>query len=367
MRVISRFVVSCSQICYHLCQKNLGGMDKRTFMSECAKYARLFQSHSRGYAVRELQSQLYAFVHHRIIIISDTLKMSETPCEPTVLTVVKDDLDRMKLFFQHYRMLGVRQFVIIDNGSTDGTLEWVSQQQDTRCYRVSTKFQTESKVGWIEKVLSLTGYNRWYVVVDSDELLDYVGSERNNLMSLLLIAQNNGYKHLNGYLLDMYSDKPLFTEDCKYSDIVSRFRYFDVSSYFLRDIHSPIIDTEINSQRGGPRARLFKNKDISLNKQSVFYFDTDTLYCNPHYLWPYQGCKENPQCFVLRHYKFLKRDLCEFERRVEAKCFWNGSIEYRGYIDAYHDNLGICMKCNESKEYISSHSLSTLPFLESLF
>lgn len=367
MCVICWLMVSYPQICYYLCKKNLGGMDKQTFLSELAKYARLFHEHSKSYGAREMQSQVYAFTHHFISIISDALKMSEDPCEPIVLAVVRDDLERMKLFYQHYRKLGVKQFVIIDNGSTDGTLEWISQQQDTRCYRIYAKFQSENKVAWIEKVLALTGYNRWYVVVDSDELLDYVGSEQHNLMDLILHAGNNGYKHLNGYMLDMYSDQPLFTEECRYSDIVSRFRYFDASGYTLQYYHSRIIDTEISALGGGPRARIFNKKDISLSKQSVFCYDIDKLYCNPHYLWPYDRWDEMPCSYVLRHYKFLKQDLGEFEKRVEEKSFWNGSVEYRSYIDAYHGNSAICMMRNESQEYTSSHSLSALPFLESLF
>lgn len=342
-------------------------MDKQTFMSELAKYARLFHAHSKGYGSRELQLQVYSFTHHSISVNSDSLKLSEDPCDPIVLTVVKDDLVRMKLFYQHYRKLGVNQFVVIDNGSTDGTLEWVSQQQDTRCYSVSAKFLTESKVAWIEKVLAITGCNRWYVVVDSDEFLDYIGSEQNDLKSLVLHARDNGYKHLNGCMLDMYSDKPLFAEECRYNEIVSRFRYFDVSGYFLKNHSSWVLDIEVCALKGGPRARLFKNKEISLNKQAIFYFDLETLYCHPHYFYPYRRWDEMPCSYVLRHYKFLKQDLCEFKIRVEEKGFWNGSKEYRNYIDVYQDNSQICMKLNESKEYISSYSLSALPFLKTLF
>lgn len=367
MRIICWFAVSYSQICYKLCRKNLCGMDKQTFLSECAKYARLFHKHSKGYGARELQAQVNAFIHHPISIASDTLKISADPCEPIVLTVVKDDLERIKLFFLHYRKLGVKQFVVIDNGSTDGTLEWISQQQNTRCYSVSSKFQTESKVAWIEKVLALTGYNRWYVVVDADELLDYVGSEQHNLISLIRHAQSNDYKHLNGYLLDMYSDKPLFAEECKCSDMVSRFRYFDGSGYYLQNYHSRIIDTDICALRGGPRSRVFLRKDISLNKQSIFYYNQDTLYSNPHYLWPYSNCYDVPYSYVLRHYKFLKQDLYEYKKRVEKKNFWNGSTEYRSYIDAYQEYPSICMKYNESREYTDSLSLAALPFLETLF
>lgn len=367
MSVICWFVVSCPQICYYLCKRNLCGMDKQTFLSELAKYARLFHSHSKGFGARELQSQVYAFTFHSISVISDTLRLADDPCDPIVITVVRDDLERMKLFCQHYRNLGVKQFVVIDNGSTDGTLEWVSQQQGTRCYRVSAKFQTESKVAWLEKALALTCYNHWYVVVDSDELLDFVGSEQHDLKDLILYAEDKGYKHLNGYMLDMYSDQPLFSEDCGCNEIVSRFRYFDVSGYFLKNHGSWVLDREVCSLKGGSRARLFSDEEISLNKQSVFYYEPDTLYCHPHYFWPYSRWDEKPCSFVLRHYKFLKRDLQEFEKRAVEKTFWNGSQEYKNYLKSYLENPAIGMKNEESEEFRCSLSLSALPFLESPF
>ena len=364
MRVICWFVVSYPQICYYLCKRNLRGMNKQTFLSELAKYDRLFHVHSKGYGASELQLQIYAFIRHSLSLISDTLKMSEDTCEPTVLAVVRDEKERIKLFFQHYRKLGVKQFVFIDNGSTDGTLEWISQQQGTRCYRVYAKFLTASKVAWIEKALALTGYGRWYVVVDSDELLDYVCSEQHDMMSLILHARNKGYKHLNGYMLDMYSDKPLFTEDCGFEDIVYRFRFFDESGFALQSYRSPIIDVEVVSLTGGPRARIFNSTGPCLNKQSVFCYDSETLYCSPHYFWPYNKWDEMPCSYVLRHYKFLKHDLREFEKRIEEKGFWNGSWDYRCYMDSYRCNSQISMKCKKSREYKSSVSLSTLPFLE---
>lgn len=364
MQVECWFLVSNPRISYYLYKKNLEGMDMQTFASELAKYTHLFHAHSKGFGACELQMQLYAFTHHSISVISDTLKLTDDSCEPIVLTVVRDDLKRIKLFYQHYQKLGVKQLVFIDNGSTDGTLEWLSQQQDTRCYRVSAKYHCESKVAWIEKALALTGYDRWYVVVDADELLDYVGSEQHDLKSLILHAKNKGRKHLNGFMLDMYSDKPLFTEDCEYCEIVSRFRYFDASGYTHRSYRSRIIDTTVVALCGGPRARVFNNKNFCMSKQAVFYFDSDILYCNPHYFWPYIKWDEMPCSYVLRHYKFLKQDLCEFEKRIEEKGFWNESHDYKCYIDSYSNNSYISMKCNESKEYMSSVSLSTIPFLE---
>lgn len=360
-------MVSHPQISYYLCRKNLGDMATQSYRTECVKYARLLREHTNSKGAWELHSQIYAFTHHSMILMSDTLQLSDNPCEPIVITVVKNDLERLKLFYEHYRRLGVKQFVVIDNNSTDGTSEWLAGQQGTRCYKVTEPFQTERKVAWIEKTLTLTGCNRWYVVVDSDELLDYMGSEHHGLRELVEFARDNGYNHLNGYMLDMYSTQPLFTEECSYNEITSRFRYFDATGYMRREYHSRIIDTEVCALGGGPRLRVFGNRDICLNKQSVFYYTAGTLYVNPHYLWPYSKWVEKPCYYVLRHYKFLKQDLTEFEKRVADKSFWAGSKDYRGYMNAYRNDAAICMMHEESEEYTSSLSFSVLPLVSHCF
>jgi glycosyltransferase involved in cell wall biosynthesis len=48
----------------------------------------------------------------------------------SLFSIVKDDMFFMNAFFNHYRSIGVEQFVIVDDGSTDGTLEFLLGQPD---------------------------------------------------------------------------------------------------------------------------------------------------------------------------------------------------------------------------------------------
>ncbi len=93
-------------------------------------------------------------------MVHDQLVLDDDIYSPVVVVVVKDDLERMKLFFDHYRHLGVRKFIVVDNNSTDGTREYAIEQAGTRVYLVKEAFQTQKKEAWIEKVLAITGYNR---------------------------------------------------------------------------------------------------------------------------------------------------------------------------------------------------------------
>lgn len=295
----------------------------------------------------------------------DNLKLSADPCVPTVIVVVKNDLTKMQLFFEHYRKLGVHQFIVINNESNDGTFEFVKQQSDTRIYTVTEAFQTQKKEAWIEKVIAVTGYNRWYVVIDSDELIDFVGSEEHSLETMIRIMYSKGYKRLWGLLLDMYSKEPLFSIDCSYEKIPEKFCYFDNESYSLN------LKNDINAKRendeiiGGPRYRVFSLLNTQ-SKQAIFYFEKDNLYRNCHYLYPLINWGDVPCCFVLRHYKFLKNDEYSYRLRVKDRNFYNDSIEYNKYFEKLSEGNQISFYYEKSNKYENSSSLLKLPFIEKI-
>lgn len=286
-------------------------------------------------------------------LCSDKLLLDEGPTSPVLVVVVKDEIDRIKLFFDHYRALGVHQFVIVDNNSTDGTREFASAQSDTRVFLIKDRFQTQRKIAWIEKVLALTGYNRWYVVVDSDELLDYAGSETHTLKELINYQSSFGDEYLQGYLVDMYAEQPLFTISCNHKEIPCLFNMFDKDSYYKEGG---------NLIYGGPRHRIF-GIDNLLSKQSIFLFKPETIYYNPHYLYARNMRIHDGFCYVLRHYKFLEKDRSQYEARIKDKSFYKNSIEYKTIMKQLESSHDASFKYAGSAMYNNSESLRVLPFL----
>lgn len=319
-----------------------------------------------NYMQTTLQAQAQSFFHDRIECIYDSLKLSANALEPTLIVVEKNERGRMELFFEHYRKMGIRQFVIIDNGSTDGTLDFLRQQENTRIYQTLESFKTFKKEGWIERILALTGYNRWYLVVDADELLDYPGSEHHSISELIQRMHAQGYRRLWGMMIDMYSRESLFGVDCSPIEIPKVFRYFDKDSYALNLANRPDSLRNNDEIYGGPRYRLF---DVisAQSKQSLFYFDKQTLYANCHYLYPRISWEEVPCCFVLRHYKYLASDKGEYENRVKAQSFYNNSKEYNDLMREVNSHTGgISFYYEGSACYEDSQSLKCLPYLQAI-
>lgn len=342
--------ITAIYIRYFFNKSHCFGMKLAVYSNELKKYVSYYQENDRD---PEVYRQMRDFVSTPLSLYSDKLILDENECVPTVIVVVKNELDRMKLFMDHYRRLGVHQFIIVDNDSTDGTREYLAKQQGTRVYLVKEPFQTQKKQAWIEKVLAITGYNRWYIVVDSDELLDYVGSENHSIEELIQIEKKKGKLRLQGYMVDMYSESPLFAVQCSYEKIPQVFSLFDKSSY---------AEEKPNKISGGPRSRLFGLKML-LSKQSIFYFKPEMIYANSHYVYLPGSKSYEENIFVIKHYKFFERDRTVYEDHVKKGNYYNGSQKYKVIMSHINEAQEVSCVYDQSVAYETSESLKQLPFL----
>lgn len=329
---------------------NCFGMQRSIYYNELRKYLKYYKENEMDI---EVYRQINDFVSTSLKLYSDKLVLDEKKESPVLIVVVKNELDRMKLFMKHYRSLGVHQFIVIDNDSVDGTRQFVAKQPNTRVYLVKEPFQTQKKQAWIEKVLAITGYNQWYIVVDSDELIDYIGSEKHSIEELIISQKKKGKLRLQGYMLDMYSRDPLFFHQCSFEEIPKLFCLFDKDSYN---------EGVPNQVFGGPRSRLF-GLNILLSKQSIFYFKSEMLYANSHYIVLPNAKSYEENVFVIKHYKFLRRDKTVYEDHVIKGNYYNNSQKYRIIMD-YIDKVRVITGLYEhSIVYETSESLRQLPFL----
>lgn len=331
------------------------------YKQEYKKYKHCLQKDARKDIVF---AQMKAFLTSSISLVSDNLEASDDSSSPIVFVVERNELQRMRIFFEHYRKLGVKQFVVLDNGSDDGTLAFLAGQAGTRVYQTLEAFQTQKKEAWIEKLLVLNGLNRWCIVVDADELLDYTGSEDHPITELITRANHLGHKRIWGYMLDMYADKAIFSQEESAEPFIACYRYFDVDSYLLNRSDDPNTTRLYDEIYGGPRLRMF-GRGMALSKQAIFFYEKDLLYRSCHFMYPLMKWGEVPCWFVLRHYKFLPGDRKEYERRIREKCFYNNSIEYKVIMEQVDQNT-ISMFYEGSVEYRDSNSLRCLPYIEEI-
>lgn len=281
---------------------------------------------------------------------------------PILICVVKDDLERIQLFYNHYRNIGIKHFVIIDNNSTDGTQEWVLKQPDTDVFLVEQEFSSQKKYGWINRILSIYGFNRWYLYADSDELFVYSDIENHNIIDLIHYAELFDYKRVSALLLDMYSDKGLFEADNE-MEILNDYVFFDSDTYTFSENYITRKDI-----RGGPRMRTLKYeknmKGPILIKHPLFYFEKDDVFHSAHRLFPL--FKNTLFASALKHYKFLHSDYNRYKKIAENGTFANNSEEYKQYIKSFDHNNNLSFIYEQSKKYENSDSLKYIPNIKEI-
>lgn len=274
-----------------------------------------------------------------------------------LICVVKDDLARIRKFIDHYHMLGITHFAFVDNKSSDGTYEFLLEQEDCDVYECSQTYSSLRRVVWINKLISMYGSNSWYIMVDSDEFIFYQEMERYSLVDLIRFAERKKISRISGYLLDMYSKKNLFEIDQE-DDFVKECRYFDGTGY---DIHNTDYGVSIT---GGPRRRVFRTNN-ELAKCPIFKLAEEDIVASAHFLLPRVKAKDNPIWLAIGHYKFLDtNDIKKINDAVRNENYASGSYDYKSYQSGIQ-NRNVKSFYNEdiSLEFIDGIELGKLPFI----
>lgn len=282
------------------------------------------------------------------------VKTIKIPADALVLICLqKNDLVRIKAFIDHHRSLGIRHYAIIDNGSTDGSREWLMEQPDVFLFATDVPYTSANRDAWINRVLAYFGDNRWYLVLDSDELLAYDDMERRDIGQLIARLEQKHILRCRAMMLDMYATDGYF-EIGDRADFLKQCVFFDVDTYTTGtwDYHVAL--------SGGPRKRLF-GTDATLTKYPLFRLAEGELLYQAHAMFPLRKNLNTPCHLVLRHYKFLPGDKQKFESIAREGKYFGGSIEYKNYIKAMSDAKVVHFVDGASAKYEDSASLRSIP------
>ena len=283
-------------------------------------------------------------------------KITDNIEEPILICVVKNDLYRIKILLKHYRKLGVRHFAILDNDSSDGTKEYLMEQSDVDVFLCKDQYTTNKREAWVNRLVDCYGFNRWYLIVDSDELLVYNDDDYHDINELISYLKKKGIYRLRSIMIDMYSKKKIFSKDINSYDQLS---YFDVNTYTEQYLNNLIC------VRGGPRSRIF-SENVLLTKYPLVYFDKKTFQGKSHFLFPYKY-NNVELCSGLLHFKFLSYDLEKYKIRAELGNYYNNSIQYKKYLEKYKKNESASIFNDiNSKKYINSNSIYDINILKKI-
>lgn len=265
-----------------------------------------------------------------------------------VFVVLRNEAPRLAYFLDYYRNLGADHFFIVDNGSSDGSVEVLENQPDVSLWTTNASYRRANfGVHWINALMIKHGRSRWCLVVDPDEFLVYPHMDTRDLKMLCEHLDAAGRPSLGTLLLDLYGEGPVATTTCgPGEDPVKAAPWFDPANYFMRRN-----DRYRNLWiQGGPRLRTFfperpmhapaLNKIPLVRHRPGICFVSSTHAVLPRkYNITYDDEGGEKLTGVLLHTKFLSVLADKVEEEIDRGEHFAGGREYKAYADRIEAGL----------------------------
>lgn len=282
-----------------------------------------------------------------------------------LFTVLRNEIGLLPAFIKYYRALGVRQFFVVDNGSDDGSYEWLGEQEDVCLYQMSSSYkEADFGIRWINELMGVHGGNRWCLYVDIDEFLVFPYLENASLKALTCYLDTKGFDAVSGFMLDMYPEQKLSGRQSidALEDVLDLAPFFDNSYRFLNSSQSPF-----RKVFGGFRRRFFWGNESNGNplvKTPLIKGGRGvSLLSSSHFISPAYVADVS---VALLHFKFLGDDENRFAEEIKRKehaCIANEYERYHKVLGA--TGPGVSLWCESSTRYQNSEQLLNLRLISS--
>ena len=284
-----------------------------------------------------------------------------------VFSTLRNEKVRLPYFLRYYRDLGVNHFIIVDNGSDDGTLEYLQDQNDVSVWGTGASYKrARFGVDWLNWLQMKYGHGHWTLVVDPDEFLIYPFCDTRPLGALCDWLDASSIKSFAAMLIDMYPKGPLDAVPYRAGqDPFEIAAWFDSGNYLV-DRNKRFGNLWI---QGGPRARTFFQdqpaKAPALNKIPLVKWDREYAYVSStHMLLPrglnlvYDEWGGEKASGCLLHAKFLNTFEAKAKEELTRGQHYAASREYTAYAEK--DEANPDLWCKWSEKYINWRQLEIL-------
>ncbi|MEL7137801.1 MAG: glycosyltransferase family 2 protein [Pseudomonadota bacterium] len=182
----------------------------------------------------------------------------------TFALMAKNEIAIIGEFLDHHRSIGATQFLTIDNGSDDGTLEFLLDQPDCVVYRTEDAFADANfGMDWINQLMREHGEGGWFAYLDCDEHLQFPGMDRRSVQDFAAALRAEGHDGVHAVMVDMYPAADFTEIDLAGRDrpLAEIMNYFDRDYVVRRRPHRPWRAGRRAPLQilGGPRCRLLSD------------------------------------------------------------------------------------------------------------
>jgi hypothetical protein len=255
---------------------------------------------------------------------------------------MRNELTRMPAFLDHYRRLGVRHFLVVDNQSTDGLQDYLAQQPDCSSWIGDGSYKASNfGMDWCNLLLARHGCGKWCVTVDPDEFLVFPHCEERGLRGLTRYMEGIGQPSLYAPLIDAYGrarlSETLLAPGVSPFEACPYFDRFNLSQKFDRDRANWWVQGGVRMRHFSPDAPQLAP---ALNKVPLVRWERGLHYVSSmHHLNRARfNCTvlNNPLAVsgVLFHFKYVSLLLAKAEEELVRGEHYAGSREYMAYHQA---------------------------------
>jgi len=268
----------------------------------------------------------------------------------------------MEYFYEYYKKLGVDHFIIIDNGSSDGLVDWARRYPDITLFYTEGSYK-KSRFGmlWCNDLLRRFGTGHWCVTVDPDEFLVYPKSETRDLKALTQHLDDEKRPCMHAVMLDAYSDRSLEETTLGPGD-----NPFEICPYFDRDGY---IQTEGWGGgiwiRGGPRLRTqfsdapweapALNKIPLIKWRWYYHYNMSMHDARPFFLNKPHAPGRVSITGALFHFKMVSSLAEKAQEELTRGEHYAGSREYIRYAESRGEKVhaeGISVRYENSRQLV---------------
>lgn len=280
--------------------------------------------------------------------LSEVVNRTRTiePNDVLLFCTFRNEDVRLPYFFEYYRGLGVKHFIMVDNASTDEGRSYVAAQPDASLWSTNAAYgKARYGMDWLTYLQWQYAHNHWALTVDIDELFVYPFCDTRPLAALGDWLDASDIRSFGALMLDLYPKGPIRDAVYKRGDDPLRIsNWFDPGNYTISR-NKRMRNLWI---QGGPRARAFfadtPYRSPALNKVPFVKWNRRYTYVSStHMILPrglnlvYDQQGGEKTSGVLLHTKFINTFAAQAEDEANRGEHFRGGEEYQRYAAPLED------------------------------
>lgn len=264
------------------------------------------------------------------------------PDEILAVIGLRDEFPRLPHVLAHHRNLGVDHFLIIDNGSTDGSLEYLVDQPDTIVWRTEGSYRAANcGAVWWDLLLRRHARGNWCLIIDADEYFIFPGWESRRLRDLCRELDAHRVTCYPAVFLDMYGPGRLSESVIEPDrDLIESFPHFDRNWFRTqRGLAGP--RRNLLNHWGGVRARIFGDRGLDsylLDKVPLFRHQSGDVLLSGNHWMSRPSAEISDGRGVLLHFKYDAGFAALIAREVERGEHAGAARAYRRIADELRED-----------------------------